>query len=523
MKPPKHMELPYSNEELVRKYTERDIHAFLDYYNITNDQGDILDFHDHPYLAEIYADWTPRQCIKKCAQVGISTTIVLKALWAAKNLGLDIIYSFPTYDLAQKMVSSKVNRLITNNPILQEWTKDKDSVEQKRVGKHMLYFQGTSNEQSAIALPADMYIADEVDRSDQKIVNLFSSRLQHSKYGYEWRFSNPSVPENGVDVWWNQSDQKEWFVSCEKCTRDQILSMEHIKIDKFLCEKCGTELNRRKGKWIARFQDRDISGYHISSLMAPNLSAKWVLQQQRDKSEQQFTNMILGEPYVGSGNYLARHVLFGNLTPKDNPQDCPPIIGVDTGKNKHYVVGNKYGIFFRDYYKNYEPIEAILRRDKRAIAVIDRGGDETAPRELVEKYPGQVYLCTFVNSQDVAPKWKEDISYVNVDRDKLIQLVVDEFTEKRIPLFGNQDEWKEYADHWARLYREMEEDAHGRRKYVWNTSKPDHYAFATLYWRLGMDKVMGGEGELIMPGQQLMQGTGMTLEGEFVNATLKRL
>jgi len=300
--------------------------------------------------------------------------------------------------------------------------------------------------------------------------------------------------------------------------------MEHIKHSMFVCEKCGKELDRRKGQWIKRWNEKGlISGYHISSLMASHLSADFILKEQKDKPEQQFTNMILGEPYVGGGNYLPRHVLFGNLSPRENPQDCPPVIGVDTGKNKHYVVGNQYGIFFRDYYKDYEPIEKILKNDSRAICIIDRGGDETAPRQLLEKYPGQVYLCTFVQSQDVAPKWKEDIGYVNVDRDKLIQLVVDEFTAKYIPIFGTEEQWSEYADHWQRLYREMEEDAHGRRKYVWNTRKPDHYAFATLYWRIGMNKLEGGEGELIMPGQNQSYLGYDTETGKLTKATLKAL
>lgn len=512
----------------IEQLTAANIQLFLEHYRITNDQGEKLDFKDHPYLWDIYEDWSPRMCIKKCAQVGISTTIVLKALWAAKNIGLDIIYSFPTYDLANKMVSSKVNRLISNNPIFQQWVQDKDAIQQKRVGKNMLYFQGTSNEQAAIALPADLYIADEVDRSDMKNVELFSSRLQHSKFAWEWRFSNPSVPENGVDVWWNQSDQKEWFVRCEGCNRDQILSMDHIKNNMFVCEKCGKELNRRKGLWIKRWNETGlISGYHISSLMASHLSAAKILQEKRDKPEQQFTNMILGEPYVGNGNYLPRHILFGNLTTRDNPQDAAPVIGVDTGKMIHYVVGNKYGLFFNGAASDYEPIRAILKGNSKAIAVIDQGGDITAPRKLREDFPDQVYLCTFVQSQDVAPKWKEDIGMVNTDRNKAIQLVVDEFTERRIPLFSAKEDWSEYADHWGHLYRELEEDDRGRRRYVWKRNGADHMALATVYWRMGMDKVMGGEGELIMPGSALWPKLGQDAEtGQITrgtNATLKRL
>lgn len=510
----------------IEELTSANIHLFLEHYGITNDQSEKLDFKDHPYLWDIYNDWSPRIVIKKCAQVGISTTIVLKALWLAKNKGMDIIYSFPTYDLAHAMVNSKVNRLISNNPILQSWTVDQDSKEQKRVGKNVIYFQGASTEGAAIAIPADLYIADEVDRSDQKIVDLFSSRLQHSKFRWEWRFSNPSVPENGVDTWWQESNQREWFVRCQGCNRDQVLSMEHIQGGIFACEKCGKELNRRKGQWVARWQDPDlVSGWHISSLMASHLSAADILKEKKDKPEQQFANMILGEPYVGDGNYLPKHVIFSNLTDRQNPQDCPPIIGVDTGKAKHIVVGNKYGIFHREESKDYAPIKRMLQMWPDALCVIDRGGDATAPTQLQEEFPNQVYFCTFVQSQDGLPKWKEDTNMVNVDRDKFIQLVVDEFHDKRIPLFGEKAYWEEYAQHWGRLYRELEEDKRGRRKYVWNTSKPDHYAFATLYWRLGMDKMLGGEGELVgIPGEQFFPRLGQDYEtGQITRARLKRL
>lgn len=504
---------------------EYNIHLWLEHYGVTNDQGEKLDFKDHPYLWDIFDDWSPQMCIKKCAQVGISTTIVLKALWATKNIGLDTIYSFPTYDLAQKMVSSKVNRLISNNPILQKWTEDKDSVEQKRVGKNMLYFQGTMNEQAAIALPADLYIADEVDRSDQKIVELFSSRLQHSKYKWEWRFSNPSVPENGVDKWWLMSDMKEWFVRCQGCNRDQILSMEHIQLDHagggdpiFACEKCGKELDRRKGQWIEKYEDPDlISGYHISSLMASHLSARDILKEQRDKPEQQFTNMILGEPYVGNGNFLSRQALFSNLhAASQNPQDSTPVIGVDTGKYIHYVVGNERGIYFHNEAKDYKPIENLLRQHPRAICVIDQGGDMIGPRKLRDAYPGRVYLCAFTQSQgDNIITWKEDTGMVNADRNKTIQLVVDEFNEHRIPLFGTQDEWMPYADHWAHLYRVLEEDERGRRKYIWQRNGPDHLALATIYWRIAMDKLNVGQGEIIMPSDLWTTAPSMELDGTF--------
>lgn len=510
---------------LTEKLETKDIRVFLKSRAITNDQGAPLDFYDHPYLLDIYKDWSPRLVCKKAAQIGFSTTAIHKTFWASKNLGLDVIYSMPTANDMRDFVSSKVNRLIAHNPIYQQWTSDKDSIEQKRMGSNVIYYRGTWVERAAIAIPADLYVADEVDRSDQAVVEQFASRLQHSKFAWEWRFSNPSVPENGVDKWWNKSDQKEWFVRCEGCNRDQILSLEHIKGGIFACIKCGKELDRRKGRWIARFRDEAMSGYHISSLMAPHISAQTILDWKREKTDEFFANFVLGEPYVGKGNTLPRHYIYRCLTEEKNPQDIPPVIGVDTGKNIHIVVGNKYGIYYHEECPDYGRLEAILTRYPTALCVMDVGGDIQMPMKLREKYPHQIYLCAFVQSQgDNLIKWKEDERMVNADRNKAIQLVVDEITAQSIPFFGSQEDYELYGDHWSHLYRVVDEDERGRRRYVWERNGPDHLALATVYFRIGMDKQLAGNAELVLPTQGILpSGPSMDLQGNLTRATLKRL
>ncbi|MDE2020728.1 MAG: hypothetical protein KGJ13_10365, partial [Patescibacteria group bacterium] len=186
------------------------------------------------------------------------------------------------------------------------------------------------------------------------------------------------------------------------------------------------------------------------------------------------------------------------------------------------VAGNEYGLFYAGEANDYAPIEAILRQHPTSIAVIDQGGDITAPRALQEKYQGRVYLCTFVQSSDVAPKWRELSGMVNVDRNKAIQLLVDEFTEKRIPLFGGEANWEQYVEHWSHLYRELEEDERGRRRYIWKRNGADHLALASVYWRVGIDRVVEGAGELITPQEGIFPTLGMELGGAIAKAHFKR-
>lgn len=492
------------------------INYFLKLYRIKNDQGEQLNFKDHPYLKQIYADFTPIQAVLKAAQVGFSTTANIKALWLARNKGLDIIYSLPSAADIKDFVSGKTNRLIDNNPIFQEWTADKDSIEQKRVGNNVIYFKGTWTERAAIATPADLYISDETDRSKQEIVAQFKTRLQHSKYAWEWYFSNPSAPGMGVDRYWQESDQKHWFVKCTHCNYEWYITFDNIMYNDgpyFGCTKCKTELNRRNGRWVAKYPGRAISGYWIPSFCNPNLSAQFVLDKKKEYSEEQFANYVLGQPYIGRGNVLTKLMLMQNLRAEINPQDARPIVGVDTGIGINYVIANKYGTFFYDKVDDYTPIRKFMREHQNAICVIDQGGDIIGPRKLREEFPNRVFLCFFRadTKNDSLITWKDDDGTVVADRNKLIQLVVDEFTEKRMPLYGTETDWYDYWLEWAGMYRTSEMNALGVDVYKWNkpaTGRCD-YPFAQVYARIGLDRFIEAKSQFIEPNSNSFASTGI--------------
>lgn len=475
---------------------EQAIGFFLKHYKITNDQGDPLDFKDHAYLKQIYQDFTPKQVVLKAAQIGFSTTANIKALWLAKNKGMDIIYSLPSASDIRDFVSGKTNRLIDYNPIFQEWTADKDSTEQKRVGANVIYFKGTWTERAAIATPADLYISDETDRSKQEIVGQFRTRLQHSRFGWEWYFSNPSSPGHGVDKHWAESDQKHWMVKCDSCGHEWFLTMENIMGSPpyFGCTKCRKELDRHQGRWIAKHTGRETSGYWIPSLIAPRLSATYILKKKSELTEEQFTNYVLGQPFVGKGNVLTRQMFLQNLTDKINPMDSRVVIGVDTGIGINVVAGNKYGTFYYNKTDSYKEVENLLQRFPNSIAVIDQGGDITAPRALREKYPNRVFLCFFGadRKNDELIRWKDDDGTVVADRNKMIQLVVDEFVEKRMPVYGTESDWYDYMTEWLGMYRTSEMNVLGVEVFKWNkpSSGRCDYPFAQVYLRIGLDRFM---------------------------------
>ncbi len=262
----------------------------------------------------------------------------------------------------------------------------------------------------------------------------------------------------------------------------------------FGCLKCKAELNRRVGQWVKRWQDREISGYWISALMCPWISAKQILEKKKGYTDEQFANFVLGQPYIGKGNVLTRQAFTQNLTPKVNPQTSRPIIGVDTGVAINYVIGNSQGLFYYDKCEDYGPINNFLSRNPTAIAVIDQGGDIIGPRKLREKYPNRVFLCFFSQDRknDELIRWNDEDGTVVADRNKMLQMVVDEFTEKRIPVSGTETEWHDYMTEWLGMYRTSEENALGIPVFIWNkpASGRCDYPFSTVYWRIGIDRFL---------------------------------
>lgn len=498
--------LPNQQEQPPKPQLEKlTIHAWLINQQIKNERGEPIDFYNHPFLFQIYSDFNPDLVCYKAAQVGFTTMAILKSLWAVKNKRLDAIYTMPTQsDAYSLLVKGKVNRLIDSNSVLRDYVKSADSIEQKQIDKNIIYYRGTFTEQEALAVTSDWNIHDEEDRSDQLVIAQYASRLQHSRYKWNHHFSNPSVEGNGVSRYWADSDQKHWFITCPTCKADQFLmwpeSIDQIN-GAYVCKYCKATLtddDRRNGRWVAKFKNKRFSGYWISLLMAPWVPATEIIRYYETKSKEYFWNFVLGLPYVGEGNKVTPDIIYRNLTAVINRQENV-VIGCDSGIVKHFVLGNAQGLFYHGKTESWSDIARYLDLYPNSIAVIDAMPDITGPRQLQEKYPGRVFLVHYAKDRKTQQiiRWGKNEEYGNVlaDRNRLLELVINEFGLSRIPLQGTRDDWSTYYEHWDTLYRVKTEDRVTHTEaFEWLSSNGnDHWCHATAYYRIGMDKgAMGG-------------------------------
>lgn len=483
----------------LRRLAEHNIHVFLKLYGIKNERGDKLDFKNHLFLVDPFEDLSPFQVCQKSSQVGWSTLAIIKTLYVARMKNWSLAYTLPTASDAQEFVRTKVNRIIQANPILKSFVDDGDNLSDKRVGNANIFYRGSFMERAAISFTTDLNVYDEVDRSDQQVLATYASRLQHSTYKGEWAFSNPSVAGNGVSRFWEESDQKHWFVRCEKCHKDQYLSWpDSVCFERvaYQCKHCHTILpdeTRRKGRWVKRWNDgRKFSGYWVSSLMAPWIPASYVLDQYLSKPIDYFFNFILGLPYIGEGNKVTPEMFYRGCTSTVNSQENV-VIGCDSGIKKHYVLGNREGVFHAGVTETWDTIRGFLHQYPRSVAVIDALPDLTEPRKLREEFKGRVFLCHYVRDRKTFQtiRWGEgdEAGNVNVDRNRTMQVLIDELADGRVALQGTRDDWARVYEHFDSLYRMEEKDAAGNPFFKWETSNgQDHWCHAMLYLRVGLDR-----------------------------------
>lgn len=515
----------YTLEEISRA-AELYPSLWVEKHAIRNEVGMPLDFVRRKFLRDIYDDLSPKQVILKPPQVGLTVCNTLKSLYVAKKLNRQIIYTLPTQGDVQDMVGGSFNRIIAQNPVLMDWVKDHDTVEQKSVGESMIFYRGTFTSKQAMMIPSGLNIHDEVDASNADVVTQYENRLQAQEDGgWRWYFSHPSVAGYGVDIYWQQSDKKEWVITCEHCAKQQILTWpESVDKDRecYQCKYCKKELSdetRINGKWLPTATG-EFSGYHISQLMLHNKSAAQILESFNDpnKNEQYFYNYVLGLPYVGSENKITSDVVLKNVVPEINEQNDRIIIGVDTGLPIHYTLMNKQGVFHygkcdapsKDY-DPYDTLETFLKRWPDSIIVADQGGDLIGIRKLQAKYPGRVYLVYYRKDRKNKEliEWGENDKQgtVRVDRNDYFQLMVEQLRDiGRIRLNGKPEEWEEWAKQFDNVYREIKTVMERPGKdsatnygveLIWKRNGPDHYCHTLLYCLVGLDKFANATGSFV--------------------------
>lgn len=457
---------------------------------IVNEKGEPFDFHDRPWLLDILTDWNPNIVLTACAQVGKSVTFSIKSLFAIKHLRFNAIYTMSSDSDVNEFVSSKFNKIVQANH--HEFTgMQTDNVERKEFNDRFIFFKGTNSKTAAISTTADLLIHDEISRSDQNAIETYKSRTKASQYKGRWMFSNPGSERDELDLQWQKSDQKEWTICCPSCKDEHYLVFpESIDLEKkcYICRACKEPISddvRRQGKWVAQNPGSKVSGYHISHLMCPWISAEEIIEDsQGDPSY--FNNFVLGKSYSPGDLSVSKTTILDLWTPRDLATGNV-FIGIDVGNIKHYEIRSEKGTIKIGRFSQWSELDDIIAFWKPKAGVIDAMPDNTASKHYVDKYPWMQmsYFQENNNNPQTIVWWGENDKkgIVYSHRDRILDQMLTEMIEAK-HLIGVQTdkEFQLFIKHFETLRREKVVNNKGIERYIWaSTTGEDHFVFAHLY------------------------------------------
>lgn len=443
------------------------------------------------FLREIYSHFINEKVkkevvIMKGAQLGVSELAVNLGLYVVDNIG-DVMYLLPGGGDASNFSSGRFNPAIENSERLSNLFNDVSNIGHKRTGERNLFVRGANSESGLRSTPVDFLVIDEYSLMPERSVELALDRLDASEYKWILKLSTPLLPEMNIHSAFLQSDQREFFVKCQKCGLEQPVDffenifLNHEKESYFYgCKKCKTELNRNIGQWKALAKSK-VPGYHISQTLSPTVSADDLI----DKFEktkfsatvkENFYNSKLGLPYVCEGDKLLHEdIEAAKFEEVKSPQVC----GIDVGSYLHVIFYDSFGNICKvQKYRDFAEVERIILQSGITVAVIDAMPETRKARELQEslKKNCKVFLCRYVDNSKAELNFTEndDSQFVTADRTSICDAIVGRYKTKTIKIPGTVDE--EFCN---QLKAPMRTIVDGVPRYV--EVGADHYFHANVY------------------------------------------
>jgi hypothetical protein len=400
-------------------------------------------FRQHEFLRQIMDDQNKIIVVKKATQVGITETMTRKLLYfILSNKYVKGLYVLPRGSLLHTYSSTKLAPTLTGSPAFQGAIDPAlNNVLDKQFGTSYLILRSSWDISLGQVVDADAMVFDENDLMKPEVETTFQERIAHSEYGFLWRVGWPSIPHFGIAKYYSDSTQNEWQVKCESCGQWQEITLNSIKNDLYCCFHCGAELNREQGKWVSGQPDAEISGYHISQLIAPWISAKALLKKREDyELDRDFHNFVLGLEYEGPSVKIIgsddvwrcqNHTYFwGQSFPGSYM-----VLGVDWGEPSFVIIASVHDrtlipVHMERITDNSQAFG--LAHTKRVIELMNKykvnkgvgdfGFGETK-NAGVDNATHRFWTCLYADEyKNPKPSWDEKNRMVKVNRDTSLRL-----------------------------------------------------------------------------------------------------
>jgi hypothetical protein len=479
----------------------------------------------------MYQDTARTIVIKKASRMGISELAISYSLHACDERACNVFYAFPTDEGVGEFSRMKFGVALEASTYLSNLVvssyKDQfggrvsgaDKVSLKRIRKNWLILRGTKVQKDGRApqmkgFDADCVVFDEYDEMDPRAPTIGRERYGASKIKEERSLSTPSHPGVGIDVEYDASDQREWFLVCPHCGHWQMPTIDRVVIEwddlerpvawygmdegraYLACERCELELDRlARGQWVAKHPGRPVHGYHPTQLMSAYVAPLEIVQalQTADENKRKEAfNQKLGLAYTPRGGKLTEQHLdacrddygMGSIV----GAYCS--MGVDVGKLFHVVIRThlddqrKRRLLFAGEVSDVNDLLMLEKQYKPKTIVIDGLPETRTARAFQKSLPdGRVWLAFYEEgekwTQPIEWKWKD--GNVNLARTWSLDVLLAGFFEKQNLLPANIRNVAGYYKHLTALIRTIVKDSDGNAVARYISAGDDHYAMAENY------------------------------------------
>lgn len=479
--------------------------------------GVSFDLRKYPFLIDLFDDDHPRIVVRKGSQMGFTVCFVLRTIdKSLTQYKRGVLYLMPTRDDVSDFSKSRFDRLLKENDSLARSVAGTDSINIKRVGNAFVYFRGARSRSQLKSIPVDGVVFDEEDEMDPVMIELAKHRIDAAEgdAGDEASLSTPTVPDFGVDLKYQRSDQRMWMIKCQHCggwtCMEEHFPKSLVRVDEDTvirgCIKCQKEIHLSDGQWVAAQPGRgDVHGYYISQLCSPTIAPRTILEEYEDPDPppsfdiKEFYNHRLALAYASIDDKLddaTMNAVLGEYKRMHAAQG-PCILGADVGKNDViYMVGEKvsdkhinvldYGILpgFGELHDKWE-------RFNVCCGVLDEMAETRQVREFIDSHAG-AWGCWYSESQRQAYDWKDKAQRVSVNRTELLDHSHRMILHKNVTFPRKDERWDPMVSQMKNIARvQTRDDKTGLPKTRWvilGGRKNDHLRHAFAYLCLAAEE-----------------------------------
>lgn len=490
-------------------------------------------FAHRPWQEDILNDQHPNKVIQKARQLGMSEIATAEMLWFADTHdNVNIMYTFPTKSQMEDFSKTRVDPVLESSERLQEKiTRGLNNVSTKAIGRSHIFMRTSGDGGQGEGVDVDMYCADEYDRMKVGVEYAFQESLSSSKYGLMRRWSTPTVPGMGINALFEKSDQKHYFIKCDKCGEWQDVTYDHIVQVKdynalsdeiedgtfmYQCRKCKQELNRwGQGEWVAKYPSRhDTRGYFISQLNAVHISADRIKRRENEFAfKQLFYNYVIGMPYANTAMQITNqdildHIYIPNEETHATDNYIAYVAGIDWGEPSWVTVlgvRNDFSIqmvsarkFSRsDQRELYDVTQIIgyLKPFKPQLIVADAGYGADKNTALFRAFPEATWSCNWktvtspYSSVNFIDNWNENKKLVTVDKTSKMQRTLQSVKLGYIGFYEWNDEYTQLMAKHLQNVQILDQERDGFIYQIATRKGPDHLACCLAYALIGIDRL----------------------------------